>query len=483
VLVMLLSLTTGCQTGSAPEPEPRPESGAAELPLRLLVVDDPDLAEVIQREWQARSELPVEVRQVDAASVPISGPLRADLVFYPSGMLGQLAEARQIVPFPADAMSGPQLARGDIFPAQFQAEARWGSQVMALPLGSPQFCLLYRKDRVALPERSPPEDWAEYLEFAKTLASSPPIGSSGAGAPPVPESGGEPDQAVGGWYGVAEPLAVGWAGQVLLARAASYARHRSQYSTLFNFNTMEPLIAGPPFVKALDELVEAYGLAPPESLDWIPEDVRQAFFAGRLGMAMTWPTHGRASGEPLPELPVGFLELPGARQVYGVSEQQWETRREDEPSNVPLLAISGRLGSITRETRRAAIAADALAWISGRDWSPVICPASRSTTLFRDSHLERPEVWVEPAALGSAGEYAELVQRVQTRSDVLLSLRIPGRARYLAALDEGVRRAVKGQAASAEALAEVAERWRTLTDELGRDAQRDAYSRSLGLQP
>ena len=55
--------------------------------------------------------------------------------------------------------------------------------------------------------------------------------------------------------GVLEPLGPGWAGVVLLARAASYAKHPDNYSTLFDINTMEPLIAGEPFVRALEELL------------------------------------------------------------------------------------------------------------------------------------------------------------------------------------------------------------------------------------
>ena len=42
----------------------------------------------------------------------------------------------------------------------------------------------------------------------------------------------------------------GWAGLMLLARAAPYAKHRDNYSTWFDAQTMEPMIANPPMVQA-----------------------------------------------------------------------------------------------------------------------------------------------------------------------------------------------------------------------------------------
>ena len=68
------------------------------------------------------------------------------------------------------------------------------------------------------------------------------------------------------WCGTIEPLAPGWAGLVLLARAAPYAKHRDNYSALFDIETMEPLVAGPPFVQALEELVAAAKLGPGRSV-------------------------------------------------------------------------------------------------------------------------------------------------------------------------------------------------------------------------
>ena len=60
--------------------------------------------------------------------------------------------------------------------------------------------------------------------------------------------------------------------------------------------------------------------------------------------------------------------------------------------------------------------------------------------------------------------------------------RIPGREKYLAALDDAVRRAVTEGATPQAALDDAAKRWRETTAELSEPAQRRAYRRCLGLE-
>ena len=93
-----------------------------------------------------------------------------------------------------------------------------------------------------------------------------------------------------------------------------------------------------------------------------------------------------------------------------------------------------------------------------------------------------PKSWVDdrmPAA--AAAQYAEMTREILCRPQWMFALRIPGRAKYLAALDEAVHRAVRGEQSPEESLRQAAETWRQITDELGPDSQRRAYWRSLGL--
>ncbi len=52
----------------------------------------------------------------------------------------------------------------------------------------------------------------------------------------------------------------------------------------------------------------------------------------------------------------------------------------------------------------------------------------------------------------AAVQYAEVVQTALNRGEILYALRIPGRTEYLAALDEAVQQAVRGEKSAEEAL-------------------------------
>jgi multiple sugar transport system substrate-binding protein len=415
--------------------------------------------------------------------------LGADAVIYPADELGSLAERGLIRPLPTAWLERGEFRKSDLFEPGGLAEARWGEQTYAVPFGSPVFVLFYRRDLFDRFHLAPPRTWADYQRpiefFAEHKKDLPGLSAAAV-----------------------EPLAGGWAGKVLLARAAAYAKHRDYYATLFDTETMAPQIASPPFVHALEELVAA---AKPDStvcLAATPADARRAFLSGQCALAISWPTAAQSSSgsnsesrTPIPEsfLP-GFAELPGSSEAYNPMTKSWQSSRPDDSSEqrsanpesrvpgpdsrVPLLSISGRLGSVAKESASGEFAFQLLAWLSGNEWSGQICPASAATTLFRRVHLAQPGRWVEPQIPPAAAkEYADVVVRSFSQSQWLESPRIPGHAEYMSALDGAVRAAVEGKQSPAEALTAAADRWRAITARLGLDAQRAAYTRSLGLEP
>jgi ABC-type glycerol-3-phosphate transport system substrate-binding protein len=290
-----------------------------------------------------------------------------------------------------------------------------------------------------------------------------------------------------GWHATIEPLGKGWAAAMLLSRVAAYTAHRENDSTLFHIETMQPLIDKPPFVRALRELTAASALGPAEATDYDPATVRRAFWEGKCGLAVTWPT-AAVEKKSAPKtaaaasLPVAFAEMPGSSESYSFPDKTWEPRAEDDEPHVPLLAFAGRMGVVSRESKSADAAFQLLAWLSGDRWSELVSPVTPATTLFRKSHLKNPQLWVESQVRGSAAaQYGSLVEKILSRSQRLLVPRIPGQAEYLAALDEAVREAVRGRKGPEEALSGAAGRWQQITDRLGRVPQKRAYWRSLGL--
>ncbi len=472
-LAAALVLAAGCAQNTPESDEPRPTREPVEL--RLLVVDDPDMSAAIvglRAEWKARTNDTFVVSELTGEELEsYETPPDGDAIIYPGQLLGMLAQRNWISRLPEDHASHRELAWADTFELLQVAETCWGKVPHAVPFGSPLLTCYYRSDLLEALHKNPPKDWIEFHELAETLARREALGES-APADDNP------------WHGVVQPLAEGWAGRVLLARAASYAKHRDHYSTLFNIVTMEPLVAGPGFVRALEELIADAKLGPENQLEMDAAAARKEFLAGRAGLALTWPGHAeleRADEGPDPP-PTGFAELPGSVAVYNFAQRAWDER--DELGRVPLVGLAGRLGSITANSEVPGEAFDLLAWLSGREWGTQVSSASPATTLYRRSQIRKPQPWLDPNTdSASAEQYATSVYDAMSRLEYLLAPRIPGAAQYMAALDTAVREAVRGDKPAGEALEAAAAEWKRITEELGLDAQQQAYRLSLGLEP
>ncbi|HLA84006.1 MAG TPA: extracellular solute-binding protein [Thermoguttaceae bacterium] len=475
-LAVFCSFLTGC-------PKPADQTEAKRLPLegvtlRLLVVDDPALAAALGKvrgEWRTQTGATLEVTESCEDEFLAADKPKADAAICGSSLLGPLAEGEKIVEIPAGLRADDQKDWTDLFELARGHEVVWGSKTLAVPFGSPVLVCYYRADLLAALGQSPPETWEEYQGLAGLLSEL------------LEDRERLTKQAVSdeaARSGTMEPLGPGWGGLMLLARAASGVQHPDNFSTWFDIRTMEPLIAGPPVVRALVQLVETAKYGPADQLTADPAKVRAAFWRGKCGLAVSWPT---AAAEEIPKeassLSVGVTALPGSREHFNVDHGRWETRKADADPRVPLLDISGRIGVVLVGERSSA-AGELLVWLSALQGNPP--PAARSpwTTLFRRSQAGSPADWVEkPMSTATATDYAKLTRATFESQQWTASLRIPGRREYLKALDEAVAAAVRGEKAPAAALQDAAQRWREITERLGVERQQAAYLRSLGLEP
>jgi multiple sugar transport system substrate-binding protein len=471
VLLPLVFLWGGCARNEHATDSANRSAGT--VALRLLIIDDPAMAEAIRTlrgEWRGQTGSTLTVVEGTISKVLDNETLDADAAIVPSAALAALAERASIAPVPADVLEEPSAAWSDVFSLLRAHEAVWDGRTVAIPFGSPVLTCYYRPDLLARLNRRPPQTWKEYQELARLLADRATLGDAAASP-----NGSR-------WRGTMEPLAEGWGALVLLARAAAYVTHREHYSALFDLDTMRPLIDGPPFVRALEELVAVAGDDRADLLSADPGAVRRAFWNGQCGMALTWPT-AVAEIEPVePAPPVGFVELPGSPDVFQYTAKQWEKRREGEEDRVTLLGAAGRWGVVSRNSEHSGRAFQLLTWLAGHQGGRQVCAKSDATTLFRQSHVQSAADWVEkPLPPEAAAQYATETQRALGRQQRLFAIRLPGHADYLAALDEAVHAAVRGEQSPEAALRQASARWEEITERLGRDAQGDAYLRSLGL--
>jgi multiple sugar transport system substrate-binding protein len=462
----------GCQGDPQEQPKVAKPVGP-ERPMRVIVVDDAPFAETLQRQWSARTDSQLELQQMSAAQLEQAQQLSADVVVYPSECLGTLAHRNLIIVPTESVRRQASYDLPDVFDLQRNAEVRWGDQTYAFSFGSPQLVLMYRADLFARRLLEPPKTWTDYQRLVEQLTRE----TLGDLAPAADQT----------WSPVCEPLAPGWASKLLLARAATYAAHPSQFSILFDYSTMEPLIDRPPFVRALGELVATAKVAAAKDDKPTPELARRRVLAGQAAMALTWPSRATvSSGETnlAGDVEVAFAPLPGATVAYNFGEQEWTPHESDRSSYVPLIGVAGRLGSVTRRARRPRDAADILALLTGKEWSELLSPVSAHTTMFRFSQLDSPQPWTDSVLTVEASEgYAEVVEATQQQPIHVSSIRIPGYREYLEALDQAVYNSIWNNMSPQDALNETAEAWRKITERLGVEPQREAYTRSLGLEP
>ena len=404
------------------------------------------------------TETDLAVQDITLAQMLAAKRLPGDVVIFPSGQIGDLAERGLIEPLDEEHLSSTEFDRRDIFPLVRLRETTWASRTFAVPLGSPQLLLIYLP---ALHQAGiePPKTWPEYQAACEKLAAS---------SKPAAEN-------VGRRWPTIEPLAEGWAGQTLLARAASYVTHRDQVSSLFDYETMEPLIATPPYVRALSELVTASQHFPP-GVRVTPAEAVERVYEGQAAMAIGWfpPVRPRWTGCPFP--PEVAL-LPGSTSAYNFANEKWEERNAADSLHVPLLAVAGRMGAVTSTASRPREAANFLVWLSSSKTSAAAGPSSAGTTLFRDSQMPDAQRWV--ANSNNARGYAQALQEAHSLPRHL-ALRMPGRERYLQALDAAVWSAIGGEMSPEEALSAAAQQWVKINAELGTQSQQQANRRDLG---
>ncbi len=168
--------------------------------------------------------------------------------------------------------------------------------------------------------------------------------------------------------------------------------------------------------------------------------------------------------------------LLSADQVYNASLDQWEARTK---SLQPVICgFGGRLVSVTTESRNAASGFKLLPWLVSGSTGAQLSQRSTATLWQRASQVSQGARWFASAADDNCVSW---LTAAMSRGNAYLLPRIPGIDQYLAELETALGKALSGKQTPTEALAGAAERWNEITEKLGRDGQRTAFNRHLGL--
>ncbi len=447
------------------------ERAARPEKIGVLIVGDDQIGPVIQRQWAARRDGELDVRDMSVSEFIASGLELSpdiDVVIYPPGLLGELVAKEQIVEIPASVWNDEEnLNKKELLRHARSTLVSFSKKVWAVPLGSPDLVMLYRADVLQKLNVPPPTTWEEFDNLLMVLAKTQTL---------TDDDGKDLPTEVG------IPLADQWCATMLLARAAAYIRYRGKLSTVFDRNDMEPLIASEPFVAALTEMKATLHASPD---NW--QNARQVYadmIAGKTAVAISWPAPVRrdTGEEAISNQAVEFARLPGSVRWFDTGGNGWTERPSSESVHVDLLGFDGFVASINSKSGHSLTSQEFLRWLPSKSISLAVMAGSPHSGPFRASHLGTSTLWtgagVSPEA---AAQYSDIVRDINEETVVFVFPRIPGQDEYLATLNAAVADCLAGKMEPEAALKSAAEQWRKITEKYGATPQRANLRRGEGI--
>jgi multiple sugar transport system substrate-binding protein len=305
-------------------------------------------------------------------------------------------------------------------------------------------------------------------------------------------------------YGVLDTLAKagGVSTYFFNSRASGYAKYPGNPAVFFDPKDMTPYINTPPFVQALQDIIDSLPGEPPDEKTADLLKTLGDFLAGTGSMVHWWAdvgTNAYSSNTSVIQNKVNFDILPGATKVYNQSTKAWETINSGgtpvagpagspTPGGgvnfAPYLAFLGWGLYVMKATEKAGT--------NEACWDLVTHLTSKEISLWeniypsgfnpwRKSHFADPQQWtISGFPLDGAKQYLNAIQNSYNHPNRIIDLRIPGLGQYYETAESAWVRAVAGEVDAQTALDDAAKSWNQLTDQLGKENQIKLYQASLG---
>jgi multiple sugar transport system substrate-binding protein len=252
---------------------------------------------------------------------------------------------------------------------------------------------------------------------------------------------------------------------------------------------MRPLIESPGHVRALETLVDLVKFGPREMLGWESGRSWDHFLAGRAALTFTWGDLGALAQQEGSKVKgrVGVTHLPGSPEYYSIAQGKWV--KSEVIHRVGNTVGGSWAGVVSKYSKAPQAAYYLLALMATKEKSIVyaargwdgIDPGRRYHFLPPDGNAKIDEYlrlgWDE----ADVRDYLHAYYETFSNPLQLPYLRIPGVYSYWQAFNLHVGEAVSGQSSPEAALKATAVNFEEITLRLGRDAQRRAYSESLGF--
>lgn len=492
--ILLVSfLLPGCTNGKKTTPLTQPFSGQT---VRIGIPQGLGLAtewETPLGEWSAQTGAEVQIDEITdvTATKSLTAALAAEadtLLLFPVMHAGDLTAANLLSPLSPVSLAADNVHWQDVFQGLREGVCSRSRQPTLVPLSSPVLVCYYREDLLEQAGLSPPETWDDYQLLLDKLPSWAP-----------------------GLVAV-EPWSESFRTTIFLSRAAALAKHPGFYSLYFDIETGQPLIDTAGFVRALEMSHAALVKMPMETLHYGPAECRREILAGRAALALTFET-GPAN-PPLPFGPesnagkkdvtsgtktsgniaarptgvkFGFCRLPGSREVYSLSRNEWEPLADRGVNQVTLTGFAGLAACVSSKctAQQAEASWNVLATLAAPEFAATFPPGTRGPC--RESHVTNAATWIGSDLQSDEGQkYFNVVAKSLRDQGLVAEIPVPGHAEFRRALTKGLTKTISGSAPATDVLRDVAEEWRDIIkrQNLANSVSvRDCYRAVLGLPP
>jgi multiple sugar transport system substrate-binding protein len=485
VLVLAAAVAAACSSGSTSSNQQF--SGTT---IRVVTFTGPQIAEPLQR--RAPDFEKATGAKVQIITVPFSDlyqKLLTDFatktnsydatVFDPQWM-GDYVPPGYLEDLTDRVQQDSALQWNDIAPFFRDFSATFKGKVYTIPLDGDFQMVYYRKDLLAKDGLQPPATWDDYISIAKHFQGQ--------------DLNGDGKKDYGSCLAMKRSAQSYWA---WISIAAAYLQSQgTKQGAFFNTENMQPLTNNPAAAAALDVYKQLSKIGPPDQLNNDVGDSRGLFITGRCALSLDWGDIGTlAIDTTLSKVvdKVGAVILPGSTRVLDRSTNQLADcnptlcpNAVNGVNHAPFAAFGGWSGAINKasaaKTKDAAFAF--LSYMSqpaqsGED----VTIGKTGFNPYRTSHFTNMATWTKAGMSDAAAkDYLGAIQSSLQSPNMVLDLRIPQTSYYQqTALDTALAQFLAGEISANQCMTQITNQWNAKTDEIGRQAQLDAYKASLSI--
>ena len=455
--------------------------------VNLLTFDGPQIAEPLQRRAPDFKELTgatINVNAVgfqdiyDQALLDMStGQNSFDAFVFDPQWMGDFVGPGYLEDLSSRVTSDATLDWDDIGPFFRDFNATYGGKVYTIPLDGDFHMVYYRSDLID----KPPTTWDEYLSVAEQFNGKDLNGD------------GEPD------YGscIAKKKGQQSYWWIISVAGGLLQNQGTGQGAFFNTDNMDPLVNNDAFKKALETYKATMEFGPPDEINLGVGDTRGLFDTGRCALSMDWGDIGTLALDPATSTvqdKVGAVITPGWKETLDRASGKLvpcdTTTCPDAIDGVnyaPYASFGGWSGAINAAADQAKKDA-AFAFLS---YMSAPAQSGEDVTLgktgfnpYRTSHFENREPWTAVGMSQAAQDnYLGAIKSSLENPNMVLDMRIPKTKEYQQdVLDTAVSQYLAGELSVEETMQQITDGWNQITDQVGRDAQLQAYQDSLGVQ-